>query len=85
LPTQGLADDESVGEVGDGSRVGAPDDGLPDVLGVWLGVAVVDLVGVLLGVGERLVRLGRGVLVCEGVAVGVGATAVIGGGGRTSR
>jgi hypothetical protein len=56
-------------------------DGLPDVLGV----GVVDFVGVSLGLGERLVRLGRGVLVCVGVAVGVGATVVIGAGGRTSR
>jgi hypothetical protein len=78
-----LLDDVWVGDV-DGSPVVLPDgDGAPEVvvLEVGLGV-VVDFVGVLLGLGERLVRVGCGVLVCTGVTVWV---VVAGGGGRTSR
>jgi hypothetical protein len=77
----------SVGEVvGNWSLVPDGDevaDGL--VLGVWLGVAVFEFVAVSLGFGERDVRLGRGVLVWEGVAAGGGATLTITRGGRTSR
>jgi hypothetical protein len=78
----------SVGKVGEvvGSWSLVPDgdevaDGL--VLGVWLGVAVFDFVGVSLGLGERDVRCG--VLVWEGVAAGGGATLTVTRGGRTSR
>jgi hypothetical protein len=84
----GFGDEESVGRSVDGSSVGVPDgDGSPetDGLDVSVGVEVVDFVGVRLGLGERVVRVGRGALVCEGDASGVGATLTGAGGGRTSR
>lgn len=74
----------AVGEAVDVSSVVLPDgDGLPETVGLEVGAS--DFVGVLLGVGERLVRVGSGVFVCSGVTVWPLLLVAGEGGGRTSR
>jgi hypothetical protein len=68
--TYGVADDVSVGDELDGVSAEVSDgDGLPEIVVREVGLGAFDFVGVLLGVGERLVWVGCGVLVSSGVTV----------------
>jgi hypothetical protein len=77
----------TAGEVGGGTVVVAVPDGEVVGLGVWLGVGVADVVGVVevtRGEGALVaVGWGRGALLA--VEAGVGLASTGGGGGRTSR
>lgn len=82
----GVAVGESVGDGVDALSLGDPEgEGVTERVdvGVGLDVLVFDLEGV--GLGERVVRVGRGVWVSEGVTVGVVGATLTAGGGRTSR
>jgi hypothetical protein len=76
-----------VGVVADGLSVGvgAEEVSEGEPLNVSVGVAVSDVVDVSPGVGDRLGRLGCGVLVCDGVGAGAGLTPIVADDGRTSR
>jgi hypothetical protein len=63
-----VVDDASVGDELDGVPVGVSDgDGLRESVELEVGLGVFDFVGFLLDVGEWLVWVGCGVLVCSGV------------------